>query len=138
MSRRVGLLVVLALAAVCSSASLAQPPPQYRFTGYAEGAGSGPGHLFFVGDGLNLAFRDDAASGTRYRVCWRRGVAGRHCRLERTRRIGLTSKIFIRPRRRSASTSAVGMSADEQSRSGASASASVTSSELANRQLSQG
>jgi hypothetical protein len=95
MIKRAALLVALALAAVCSSASLAQPPPQYRFTGYVAGAGSGPGHSFFVGDGLNLAFRDDAASGTRYRVCWRRGLAARHCRLGRTRRIGLTSKVFI-------------------------------------------
>jgi hypothetical protein len=71
-----------------------QPPVAFRFTGYVEGVGSGPGHAFVVGDGLNLAFRDDVASRTRYRVCWARRATRPHCWVRRTGRVGLTSKIF--------------------------------------------
>jgi hypothetical protein len=90
-------VVILALAAsaVGATASRSQPPPAFRFTGYVEGVGSGPGHAFVVGDGLNLAFRDDVRARTRYRVCWsRRGGTSIRCWLRRTGRIGLVSKIF--------------------------------------------
>jgi hypothetical protein len=91
---RIAVLGTVCLAAASASASLGQPPPGYRFTGYVEGVGSGPGHAFVVGDGLNIAFRDDAATGTPYLVCWRRGTAPRHCWSRRTGRVGLVSKIF--------------------------------------------
>lgn len=91
------MIVALSLACVAAasaSASLGQPPDRYRFTGYVEGVGSGPGHSFIVGNGLNVAFRDDVASRTRYRVCWQRVPARRRCWTRRTGRIGLASKIF--------------------------------------------
>jgi hypothetical protein len=87
-------LGVVCVAAASASGSPGQPPPQYRFTGYVEGVGTGPGHSFFVGDGLNLAFRDDVASQTPYRVCWRHFPGARRCWTRRTRRVGLASKIF--------------------------------------------
>jgi hypothetical protein len=90
----IGALGTVCIAAATSSVSFAQPPAQYRFTGYVEGVGSGPGHAFVVGDGLNLAFRDDVASHTRYRVCWRRAPAQRRCWTRRTLSVGLASKIF--------------------------------------------
>jgi hypothetical protein len=89
--------VILALAAagvVGATASRGQPPPGFRFTGYVEGVGSGPGHSFVVGDGLNLAFRDDVVGRTRYRVCWSRRATRPRCWVRRTGRVGLTSKIF--------------------------------------------
>jgi hypothetical protein len=92
--KAIAALGAVCIAAVSASVSLGQPPPQYRFTGYVGGVGSGPGHAFVVGDGLNLAFRDDVASQTRYRVCWRRAPAEPHCWSRRTRRAGLVSKIF--------------------------------------------
>lgn len=94
--KRIG-LTLLALAsagAIGVAASGGQPPAGFRFTGYVEGVGSGPGHAFVVGDGLNLAFRDDIASRTRYRVCWARRATQPRCWLRRTGRIGLASKIF--------------------------------------------
>jgi hypothetical protein len=81
-------------AAATASASSGQPPAHFRFTGYVEGVGSGPGHSFFVGDGLNLAFRDDVRSRTRYRVCWQRAATTPRCWIRRTARVGLASKVF--------------------------------------------
>ena len=95
MNRFILVLVPLALAgAVAGGAStVSQPPPPFRFTGYVAGGFSGPGHAFVVGDGLYVAFRDDVATGTRYRVCWFRGGVRVRCWTRRTRRIGLASKI---------------------------------------------
>jgi len=94
--RRLALaLLVLAAAVVLGvPVSAAQPPPAFRFTGYVEGVGSGPGHAFFVGDGLQLAFRDDSRAHTLYRVCWSKAGAPRRCWTRRTGRAGLTSKVF--------------------------------------------
>ena len=91
---RIAVLGTVCLAAASASTSHGQPPPGYRFTGYVEGVRTGPAHAFVVGDGLNLAFRDDVASQTRYRVCWRRAPAEPRCWTRRTRRVGLVSKIF--------------------------------------------
>jgi hypothetical protein len=88
-------LLTLASAGVVGVAtSGGQPPAAFRFTGYVEGVGSGPGHAFVVGNGLNLAFRDDVGGRTRYRVCWARRATRPRCWVRRTGRIGLTSKIF--------------------------------------------
>jgi hypothetical protein len=94
--KRIGLalLAVAGAGVVGVAVSDGQPPAAFRFTGYVEGVNSGPGHAFVVGDGINLAFRDDVASQTRYRVCWRRAPAQRRCWTRRTRRVGLVSKIF--------------------------------------------
>jgi hypothetical protein len=95
MSRKgIAALGAVFIAAAIASVSLGQPPAPYRFTGYVEGVGSGPGHSFVVGDGLNLAFRDDVASQSPYRVCWRRALGVPRCWIRRTRRVGLVSKIF--------------------------------------------
>jgi hypothetical protein len=94
--KRIGLpLLALASTGVVGvAASAGQPPAAFRFTGYVEGVGSGPGHAFVVGDGLNLAFRDDVASKTRYRVCWARRATRPRCWVRRTGRVGLADKIF--------------------------------------------
>ena len=90
----VAVLTVACAATVAVAASWGIPPPGFRFTGYVAGVASGPGHAFVVGDGLNLAFRDDVASRTRYRVCWvRQGIRPR-CWVRRTGRVGLASKVF--------------------------------------------
>lgn len=92
---RIAALAVAAFAAAAAaSVSFGQPSAQFRFTGYVEGVGSGPGHSFFVGDGLNLAFRDDVRSRTRYRVCWQRAATTPRCWIRRTARVGLASKVF--------------------------------------------
>lgn len=64
-----------------------------RFEGYVAGVGSGKGHSFIIGNGLNLVFVDHERSRTRYRVCWTRG-AGRECWSRRTGSVGKPSKIF--------------------------------------------
>jgi transposase len=94
--KRVGvaLLALLSIGAAGAATSAGQPPRALRFTGYVEGVGSGPGHVFRVGDGLRLAFRDDRAAGTRYRVCWSRRALTKRCWIRRTGRIGRASKIF--------------------------------------------
>jgi hypothetical protein len=94
--KRIGLalLAVAGAGVVGVAVSDGQPPAAFRFTGYVEGANSGPGHAFVVGDGLNLAFRDDVGGRTRYRVCWARRATRPRCWVRRTGRIGLTSKIF--------------------------------------------
>jgi hypothetical protein len=88
------LLAFVGVGAVGVVSSAGQPPPAFRFTGYVAGVNSGPGHAFFVGDGLNLAFRDDVASRTRYRVCWARRATRPRCWVRRTGRVGLTSRVF--------------------------------------------
>jgi hypothetical protein len=75
---------------VCAPATAAIP----RFQGYVAGAVTGPGHSFFVGDGLNVVFRDRGAARTRYRVCWRTPGHGPRCWSRRTARRGATSRIF--------------------------------------------
>jgi hypothetical protein len=86
-------ILTVACAAVVVAASAGQPPPGFRFTGYVEGVGRGPGHSFRVGNGLRLAFRDDVSNGTRYRVCWaHRGTRAR-CWARRTGFVGKLSKV---------------------------------------------
>ena len=84
--KRIGLalLAVAGAGVVGVAVSDGQPPAAFRFTGYVEGANSGPGHAFVVGDGLNLAFRDDVGGRTRYRVCWARRATRPRCWVRRT------------------------------------------------------
>jgi hypothetical protein len=46
--------------------------PQFCFSASVDGAATGPGHQFVVGDGLYLTFRDRFGTSTPYRVCWER------------------------------------------------------------------
>lgn len=66
-----------------------------RFSGYVAGVGSGKGHSFIVGNGLNLVLIDRWRSFTRYKVCWTRfwGRGGR-CWRGRTARRGSRDLIF--------------------------------------------
>jgi len=65
------------------------------FSGNVAGAGTGPGHRFVVGDGLYLNFRDTAAYGTPYRVCWQRtDGAGLRCWSRRTSVTSHVGRLF--------------------------------------------
>ena len=80
--------MLLALAA-------ASPAQARRFHGNVAGSVTGPGHSFFVGDGLNLNFRDSRKAHTRYKVCWRRAHhKRRRCWKRRTGAVGKRSSIF--------------------------------------------
>jgi hypothetical protein len=70
--------------------------PRFCFSGTVDGAATGPGHRFVVGDGLYLTFRDRVGASTPYRVCWQRDDgAGRRCWAARTSSIpGRPSRIF--------------------------------------------
>ena len=86
-------LAVIAITALAMAlASSAGARPQ-RFEGYVGGAATGKGTNFYVGDGLNLVFRDSYRSYTRYRVCWTRG-AGRRCWSGETGSRKVRDKIF--------------------------------------------
>lgn len=85
------LTVIAVLLAVLSAPSEARS----RFGAYVGGAATGPGHSFFVGDGLDLVFVDRGRAGTRYRVCWRKRSGGnRRCFIRRTGARGRRSVIF--------------------------------------------
>src|SRR5690349_3183158 len=67
-------LVAFALALMPSQAAAA-----HRYSGWVEGAGSGRGHDFMVGDGLNVVFVDRRHKHTHYTACWhRRGKGDSH------------------------------------------------------------
>src|SRR4051794_20110641 len=87
-------LAVLALVAVTLSAPGSATSRPTRFHADVAGPGSGPGHRFFVGDGLYLEFRDTYRSETHYRVCYSRGT-GRRCWHRTTGRRGRASRVFI-------------------------------------------
>jgi hypothetical protein len=74
------LLILVALtcltALAAGSAATAAAP---RYQGYVRGAVTGPGHSFFVGDGLGLVFRDRRHAGTHYTVCWKGPVGDKRC-----------------------------------------------------------
>jgi hypothetical protein len=72
------ILVALAcLAALAAGSATAAAAP--RFQGQVRGAVTGPGHNFFVGDGLGLTFRDRRHAHTRYTVCWKGPQGDKHC-----------------------------------------------------------
>lgn len=83
--------LVLALGLVSDSPAAVRTP---RFHADVSGAATGPGHHFYVGDGLNLRFRDNYRSSTGYRVCYSKG-SGRRCLRGATGGHGRTSSIFI-------------------------------------------
>ena len=87
-----GLLVSVALisglALITGTASAST-----RFHGDVAGVASGPGHSFYVGDGLYLRFRDNQRAGTRYKVCFTRGQ-GRRCLRRTTGSKARISRIF--------------------------------------------
>jgi hypothetical protein len=65
-----------------------------RYHGDVAGVVTGPGHEFFVGDGLELEFLDRTHAHTVYDVCYR-GRQGRRCFRRTTRAAGHKSRIFI-------------------------------------------
>jgi hypothetical protein len=70
-------VIVLAALALAPAASARD-----RYDGWVEGVGSGSGHQFIVGNGLNLVFVDRRRSHTHYRACWHKrgsGPSHRHC-----------------------------------------------------------
>ena len=67
-----------------------------RFHGDVAGVATGPGHHFFVGDGLYLRFRDTYRSYTPYKVCYSRG-RGTACFRRTTGAVARTSRIFFAP-----------------------------------------
>jgi hypothetical protein len=81
----IGVTIVLALPLLAIAGG--------RFEGYVAGVGSGKGHSFIVGNGLNLVFIDHQRSHTPYRVCWTRG-SRRKCWTRTTGSAGRASKIF--------------------------------------------
>jgi hypothetical protein len=83
-------LVCLTAGATGGAATAAQP----RFQGYVAGAVTGAGHSFFVGDGLNLVFRDRRHAGTRYTACWKGPNGDKHCWHRTTGSRGHASRIF--------------------------------------------
>ena len=71
--------------------------PAKRYVGYVGGV-NGPGHHFYVGDGIYLTFGAPVTAPVRYRVCW--GLAGHlptRCAFAAVRSKASTSKIFIAP-----------------------------------------
>lgn len=84
------LALVLLLALTATSPAAAK-----RFRGTVGGVATGPGHSFFIGDGLHLTFRDTRKAHTRYKVCWRRaGHRRKRCWTRRTGAVGKRSRIF--------------------------------------------
>jgi uncharacterized repeat protein (TIGR01451 family) len=66
-----------------------------RFQGRVSGVGSGPGHNFVVGDGLNVEFRDRVRQSTSYRACWALSSGReRRCWNRHTGRRGAWSRVF--------------------------------------------
>jgi hypothetical protein len=81
--------------AVLLMITAASPAQASRFSGYVGGAASGKGHLFFVGDGLNLVFVDRRGVNTDYRVCWHRLHHSHHrCWLGQTGARARKDRIF--------------------------------------------
>jgi hypothetical protein len=75
--------------------TVASPKAGPRFQGRISGVGSGPGHRFVVGDGLNVEFRDRLRQSTSYRACWARSSGrDRRCWNRHTGRPGAWSRIF--------------------------------------------
>jgi hypothetical protein len=89
---RVHLLVAAGALTLGLWASPAGAAP--RFHGDVAGVATGPGHHFFVGDGLELEFLDRAGANTVYDVCYR-GRQGRRCIRRTTAAAGRKSRIFI-------------------------------------------
>jgi hypothetical protein len=84
-------VVVLVGAAVASPASAA---PRH-FGAVVAGVGSGPGHDFIVGNGLELVFKDRRHDSVRYKVCIRHTASGwTKCYTRITGRRGHRSAIF--------------------------------------------
>lgn len=72
------ILVALTCASALLTTASATAAPA-RFQGYVRGAVTGPGHSFFVGDGLGLVFRDRRHAGTHYTVCWKGPSGDKRC-----------------------------------------------------------
>ena len=85
------LVALTCVASLLASAAATAAPP--RFQAYVRGAVTGPGHSFFVGDGLGLVFRDRRHAGTHYTVCWKGPGGDKSCWHRTTGAAGHISRI---------------------------------------------
>jgi hypothetical protein len=93
-ARRLATLATAGLVALGLSTAPAAAGAGGRYHGDVAGAVTGPGHQFFVGDGLELEFLDRTGANTVYDVCYR-GGQGRRCLRRTTGAAGRKSRIFF-------------------------------------------
>jgi len=92
MHRITSVVVAVLAAAVLASPALGAPP---HFGAFVAGVGSGPGHNFIVGNGLELVFKDRRHDSVPYRICIRHaGTGWTKCYTRVTGRRGHRSAIF--------------------------------------------